>query len=104
MLGGPVFVTATSAAPALNAVDTLALLLAGAGSGVVAVTVAVFTIGSGAVYPGATWNTAVMVRLAPAARMPSEHGNGVAQAPLVETKVSPAGVGLSTDTPAASLG
>jgi hypothetical protein len=97
-------VTPTSAEDADKAVDTDALLLAGAGSDVVALTVAVFTIGSGPAYPGATWNRAKMVALDPTDRTPNEHGNAVVHAPLFEMNVSPAGVGLSTETPAASVG
>ncbi len=46
----------------------------------------------------------MIVWVAPATSGPSAQGNALVQAPLVETKLSPAGVGSATETLAASLG
>ncbi len=46
----------------------------------------------------------MIVALAPAVSVPSAQGKAPVQAPLVDTKLSPAGVGSATDTLAASLG
>ncbi len=45
-----------------------------------------------------------MVRVCPDGTVPSAHGNGVLQAPVVETKLRPVGVTSATETPAASEG
>jgi hypothetical protein len=44
----------------------------------------------------------VIVRVAPAATVPSEHGYAVVHAPLFETKTRLVGVGSATETAAAS--
>jgi hypothetical protein len=46
----------------------------------------------------------VIVRVAPAGTMPRVHGKALVQAPLLESKLSPTGVGSVTDTLVASLG
>src|SRR5262249_34758166 len=91
---------------AVIAVVAIAVLLPAAGSGVDALdTVAVLVIGSGVVWPGGTANVAMMATgAAPAAIVPSEHGNPPLHAPLAETNVSPAGGGSVTGTLNASDG
>ena len=82
----------------------LAVLFAGFPSGVDDVIVAVLTTGFGPTGVGATRKVVAVVREAPAGTVPSAHGNGVAQSPLFDTNVSPAGIGSSITTAAASLG
>ena len=45
-----------------------------------------------------------MVRVVPGAIVPRSQGKAVVQSPLVDTKVSPAGVGSWTMTPVATEG
>jgi hypothetical protein len=78
------------------------VLFDGNGSGVVELTVAVLVM-----FPVAAGETAyvvVIVAVAKGTSVPSEHGKGVVQAPLLETNVSPAGVGSLTETLCASDG
>lgn len=72
------------------------------GSAVVALTDAVFEIEP--VAEDATRNVVVMAAVEPAVNVPIEHGNGVVQAPVLETNVVPAGVVSLTVTPVASDG
>jgi len=69
---------------------------------VVALTEAVFEIEP--VAEEATRNVVVMVAVEPEVNVPIEHGNGVVQAPVLETNVVPGGVASLTVTPAASDG
>jgi hypothetical protein len=65
-------------------------------------TVAVFVIGFGVEYEDGTAYVVVMVAVAPAATVPSEHGYAVVHAPVLETKVSP--VGVASETMAVAAG
>ena len=78
------------------------LLLPGIGSLVDEPTVAVFEIVPLAL--GATAYVVVKVAFAPAAIVGNEQGKGVVQAPLLERKIIPGGVGSLTTTPVASEG
>src|SRR5262245_49929679 len=89
-------VTSTSASR-LSTVVKLAELFAAAGCGVVLETVAVLTKVA-VVATVAGTNVAVIVRLAPGARVPRSHGNCVEQAPVFETNAVPDGAGSATDT------
>ena len=75
-----VFVMPKSAMGAISAVDAVAVLLSGTGSGGVSeVSVAVLTIGSGVTYPAGTATVAVIVKLLPAVTVPKAHGKPAAQ-------------------------
>ena len=65
---------------------------------------AVFTIGSGVTYSAGIAYVVVMVLTAPAASVPSAHGEAVVQAPAFDTNVRPGGVGSVTVTATASDG
>src|SRR5262249_46580060 len=67
-------------------------LFAGSGSVVALDAVAAFTIGSGPLYGDGTATVAVMVALAPGARVGTVQGNA-AHAPVIVPKASPAGGG-----------
>jgi hypothetical protein len=70
---GPVLEIERSAL-VVTVVEELAVLLPGTGSVVEDDTVAVFTIGVGVVYDDGTEYVVVIVRVAPATRLPSEQG------------------------------
>ena len=82
--------------------DDVEVLLPGVGSVVVVDTVAVLSTGLGVVYDDGAAKVLVMVRVAPAGTMPSEHGNALTQAPVFDTNVRPVGDGSATLTAAAS--
>jgi hypothetical protein len=84
--------------------ETLWLLFAATGSAVVALTVALLTIGLGPAYVAGTSYVAVSVMLAPIAIFPSVQGKPPAHGAVTETNVRPAGVGSARETPMASSG
>ena len=100
-VAGPVFVICRSAFVPIVPV-AVELSFPGFGSGVVALTVAVFDIEPVAVE--ATANVVVIVALEPAVSVPIAQGNAVTQAPLFDTNVIPGGVGSVTVTPVESEG
>lgn len=100
-VAGPVLVICTSAFVPIVPV-AVEELFGKFGSGVVAFTDAVFEIEP--VAADATRNVVVIVAVEPAVNVPIEHGNGVVQAPVLETKVVPGGVESLTVTPVASDG
>jgi len=94
----------TTERSAATEVETLAALFDRSGSVVVEETEAALTIGVGAVYPAGTWNVAVIVDDAPAARPPRVHGKPAPHKPPPGTNVRFVGVGSFTTTPTASEG
>ena len=101
-MSGKVSPSVSVASPIL--VLRLAVLFAESASAVDAVIVAVLTTGFGPTGVVATRKVVTIVRDVPAGTVPSAQGNGVVQSPLFDTNVSPAGIGSSTTTAAASLG
>ena len=101
--GATLLLIATSALR-FSVVSTVAVLFAAASSGVVADTLATFTIGPRPGYVIGTVKVAVIVRVAPAGTTPSAHGKAVVQSPAFDTNTRPAGVASLTTTPAASDG
>src|SRR5262245_62205318 len=97
LAGALVCVTSPSASR-FNAVSIVDELFAALVSTVRLATLTVLTIGTGPVNAAGTLNVAVMMRVAPAASVPSAHGNAVVQSPAFDTNVSPAGAGSSTTT------
>src|SRR5438552_2411639 len=89
-------------ARAVTGVDDDELSLPATGSVVAEETVAVLTIGSGVEYEAGTEYVVVIVRVAPAATVPSEQGQAVVQAPVLATKTSPEGSVSETVTALAS--
>ena len=65
---------------------------------------AVLTTGPPPEYDAGTRYVDVIVRVAPAGTVRSEHGNAVVQSPVLPTKLTPAGVGSATTTDVASDG
>jgi hypothetical protein len=74
------------------------------GSGVDETTLAESTTGPVPANDDGTCHVVVIVRVAPAGMVASEHGNAPTHAPAFETNVTPAGAGLDTLTARASDG
>ena len=85
-------------------ITTLAVLLAGSGSGVALVTVAVSMMGRLGLKPGSLLSVVVITRLYPATRFPSAQGNGIVYAPVFDANVRSIGRGLVTLTFCAAPG
>jgi len=85
-------------------VTNVALLFAGDGSPVAALTVATFAIVECGMAGARTRNVAVMVTVPPAASVPSAQGNPPAHVPDADTNVVPAGAGSASTTAAALTG
>src|SRR4029453_2672799 len=94
--------SAVSTVMSLIVVANVDVLFAGAASLVAAATVAVLAMAPDALAP--TMKVLVMTRVSPETRAPRLQGNGVVQAPELETNVSPAGVASFTVTTCATEG
>jgi len=100
-VAGPVFVIETFV-DAVTVVDAVAELFAAFRSNAVVETAAVFE--REPVKVGLIVYVLVMTALAAETRVPRLQGNALTQAPLLETKVRPAGVASETNTAVASPG
>src|SRR5262245_30916678 len=97
------FATVRSATGASTLTLAWPTSFAGTGSVVALDAVAAFTIGSGPLYGDGTDNVAVIVALAPGARIGTVQGNA-AHAPVIVPKASPAGGGSVMTTSVAVEG
>jgi hypothetical protein len=89
---------------ALVTIGVVTVLEFGVGSGVLEVALAVFEIGLEVEYVLGTMYVTVIVLVCPFAIVPRLHGKAVMQAPVLETKFNPGGVGSLTLTFCESLG